>query len=249
MVSYNPNNTNINFYKYIVFSWPTSTSAPNPCAQENYGNTYNYIHVSTQITLSPNQLVLTITTPTITYNSSFITTPDGYCLSNNLGSSVTASNQFATGSTFTINYVYGIANNPSFKSINSVTYDTTVTVPSNSSTYTGYIRGGNNTYQTSTYPMLLPGNTLVPSLDAKTSSFSDFIIVNDPFYSCYSYYIQYFYKFRLRFESVTPTLRYTIWAKEIVNYGENIDNDTIRPWISIYDSATPGTYNSTYITP
>lgn len=249
-LTYNPNNTNINYYKYISISWPDNTPAQSPCAQENYNSTYRYVHCSTEITLSPNQLVLTVTTPIATYNSSVITQPPaGYCLSTNIESNLTSSNIFATGSTFTINSVYGIANSPTFKAMNTTTYDTTPTVPADSTTYSGYIRGGNNTYQTSSYPMLLPGNTLVTSLTAQTASFSDFIIVNNPNHLCYGYYIQTFYRFKLRWETITPTLRYTIWAKEVVNYGENIDNDTIRPWISVYDSATPGTYNPTYITP
>ena len=246
MLTFDSDNTNINYYKYIGHIVPTSTALLNPCVQENYAITSpTLIHCSTTITLSPDGLILTITTPTITYNPSLLVTPPGYCLYSTIDYYTTQANSFATNTSYNLNSTYGIRNNTTFLSAVSTISDTTPTVPVDIGTTEGYIIAGTSTYSTSTYPAT-PPNVLVPSLNAKTANFNDFFIEDVDTANCWVRYRQNFFKFKVRVESITPIFRFTIWAKQVTNYGSTIDTN---PWISIYDSSTPGTYNSTYITP
>lgn len=247
MTTFINDNTNINYYKFIGYILPTSTAIINPCIQENYSVNTEIFHCSSTITLSPDSLTLSITTPVITYNPSVLVTPPGYCIDSNLKYWSDVSNTFATGTTYNLTSTYGIRNYNTFVSAPATITDTSPTVPVNIGTTYGYITAGISTYSTSTYPAT-PPNVLVPLLNAKTSNFNDFYLEDIDSSNCWVRYRQNFFKFKVRVENLTP-FRFTIWAKQITNYGATIDDDISNPWISIYDSSTPGTYNSSYITP
>lgn len=243
--TYVNDNTKINYYKYFQLKIPTVTAMLNPCVQENYDTYEPYIiHYSSSIIQNNN--ILTITTPTITYNDSSFIKPNGFCLNNQIPGLVNIYNNFATGDTFNYTSSYGIRNNPTFSYSSAFSANTSPTVPSSFGETYGYIAAGTSTYSTSTYPAT-PPNVLIPSLNANTANFNDFFIDNVDTNNCWYRYQQNLFRFQWYVTNLTP-FQFKIRAKSVTNYGSTVFNDVANPWIDVYNSAT-GIYDPAYVTP
>jgi hypothetical protein len=177
MLTYNPINSNINYYKWINLSFPSAASSPFPCNQEAYGIWQRYVHCTTTVTR--NNLVVTVTTPTITWNPSVLVNTVGYCTeSYYLQNTADLSNSTVNESIGPINYLYNIINDPICVPTQGTVSLSNLVLPQDSNLREGFIQAGFATYLTSTYPASSPGNTLIPSLSAKTSTFNDFIKIS-----------------------------------------------------------------------
>ena len=245
---YSTDNSNIGYYKYIRFFFVTPTAAPNPCAQENYNANYNFIHVSSEILSGQtinNKWYLDITLPIVVYNPAVITVTT--CYTENIKYYVDQANGWTTGSTFNISYPYGIRNSWLYDAINSTTSTSTFTLPKESNSLQGEVGVGNSYSLGETYPASGTTPTLIPSLSAKTYNWTNDFYSSDQYNNGSIAYLQYVYRYRVVITNFPSPLIYRIEAKQISNFGSTVMDDTLNPWIQIWNSNTPGTINSTYM--
>ena len=89
--------------------------------------------------------------------------------------------------------------------------------------------------------------TLIPSLSAKTYNWTNDFYSSDQYNNGSIAYLQYVYRYRVVITNFPSPLIYRIEAKQISNFGSTVMDDTLNPWIQIWNSNTPGTINSTYM--
>jgi hypothetical protein len=92
-------------------------------------------------------------------------------------------------------------------------------------------------------------STLTPQYSAITIDWKNHFYLSSPSIddSGYSQYRQDLFLFQISATTVSP-LTFKIYAKDVVNWGENIFNDTIYPWIEVYDSTNPSASDPNFVT-
>ena len=220
---YSTNNTNINYYRYIVFKYKSN----NICGDGASSNSF-YIPVNSSLTSGTTgyegySYIMTITLPQQTYSDTAC--PAGNCECDELSGLVSTLNTY-TDQTITPFTRTRLLTNPFCNSY----YIYSSTKTSNLEDYvSGYIQHP-YTYADKTYPAsggTNYNNTLLPSLPNGSTTWD----WTNHFYSESNGYWQYLYRYEVIAKTPLTNLGFEIWAYSISNFN-------LGSYRKIYDSAT-----------
>lgn len=229
-------NTNINYYRRMYLAIPSSDVTPNSvCDTPGVSFTGHWIHPSSTASsgTTTGGYTMTITLQNSTDNFTCPSCWQGCSLTYN------TANDISTFYNLTFaerTYNNGLKqSNPFYYSIIAYVYQS---IPSYTADTSGYLQVYYN-YSFNTYPSSGITNTLIPSLSATTWDFPNHFNTIDN--SSYINYNQYVFQTRIVVTSLTPTIEYKFYGKQISNW------TTTGDWVEIYDSTNPSAFDSYYM--
>ena len=220
-LGYNPNNTNLGYYRYFGWYFP-KTNHPHSCGDQN-GTNAALIHPSSTVltgTTSSGDYFFNITANTITSGYT-ISTCDIDCVLR-VNGVVDAVNGSSTGNTQFNQYFsantsfgwYGIYYAPVFEFLYYITALTT-TLSAQTIGETIYT----NEWSTKTYPYSGTSPSIIPSLSGSVCNFGN--LGPKGFYQGGSYNESRLCEYNIRYPNSADTRGFEIWATPIVNYSAN----------------------------
>lgn len=243
---YNPNNTNLGYYRYFLMAFPTNNH-PHNCG-DGSGKSYAIIHPSSMVstgTTSIGNYFFNLTANTITTGLT-ISNCDIFCVSRITG--VTSSvNQSSTGNTAFNQYFsantsfgwYGIYYSNPFELLYYVTAATTTL-----SAQTIGEKIFNNEWSTNTYPYSGTSPSIIPSLSGSVCNFKN--LGTKGSYLGNSYNDLRLLEYNIKYPNSADTRNFEIWATPIVNYSANT-NPSSAILAYRFSGGTVTTSNPTYI--
>ena len=242
---YSTDPTNIGYYRYLKLAIPSSSCGPNAVCDNCSSVTEYFINTQTVVVTGTTSggYFMTISLPLMTDGYTCSTCEVG-CPSATLGS-VSSVNYYATGITFTTRtYNNGLRQQNPF--CYNISY-TSVTSNNLTNNITGYI-----TLSYDYFNKVIPqsGNTytLTPQYSADTINWlNHFYLESFSENTGQSAYRQNLYRFKVTATSLSP-YTFKIYAKNVVDWGKNLSDDILFPWIEVYDSTNPSASDPNFVT-
>ena len=243
---YSTDPTKIGYYRFFRFRIPSSSCGPNSVC-DNCSSTdsdYNISHQSVVATgTTTGGYFMTISLPLMTDGYTCSTCEVG-CPSGTKGL-VDNVNYYATGTTFTTRtYNNGLRQDKPF--CYNITY--TSTSSNNLTTNVGGYIILSYDYFNKLIPQSGNTNTLTPLYSADTIDWTNhFYLSTAGDNTGQSDYRQNLFLFKTTATSLSP-FTFKIFVKDVVDWGRNIYNDTLFPWIEVYDSTNPSASDPNFVT-
>ena len=243
---YSSDPTNIGYYRALKIILPNSSCSQTSVCDTCSSITNHYLDVTANVSTGTTTggYYMTISLPTMSNSYTCLPCENG-CPSS-VTQIVNDVNNSATGTTFTTRtYNNGLRQDSPF------CYDAVLTTNSGSRTEVdteGYIYTYGD-YFNKLIPQSGFTNTLTPQYSAITIDWKNHFYLSFPSIDDggFTFYRQTFFKFKVSATTVSP-LTFKIYAKDVVDWGKDIDNNTLFPWIEVYDSTNPSASDPNFVT-